>query len=88
MKTVLWLAALLLPLAAPAAEPSPALKAQLDVECAKAARQKPAAPCAGVANATLFGLMMSPKFKEEATKAELGDAIKAHCEKVCAVARK
>ena len=90
MKTFsVLLAVLLSPVtSARAGEPSAEARTYLDTECAKAAKAKKDAPCAGVANATLFAMMMNAKFKVEATKADLGDAIKAHCVKVCEEARK
>lgn len=63
-------------------------KAYLDAECAKAARARKDAPCAGVANATLFSMMTHPKHKEEASRPELGDEIKATCVRACEAARK
>lgn len=89
MKTLCAAAAsLLLASSAFAAGLSTEGKAYLDAECAKAARAHRDAPCAGVANATLFSMMTHPKHKEEASRPELGDEIKATCARACEAARK
>lgn len=78
---------LLTSLSASAAELTAEAKTFLDDKCVATAKEKPDAPCNGVANATWFTVLMNPKLKEEASKKDVGEAIKAYCQKACEKAR-
>ena len=78
---------LLTSLSASAVELTAEAKTFLDDKCSATAKAKKDAPCTGVANATYFDMLMNPKLKEEASKKDIGEAIRDYCAKACEKAR-
>ena len=72
---------------ASAAELTAEAKTFLDEKCSATAKEKKDAPCNGVANATYFSVLMNPKLKEQASKKDVGEALKDYCAKACEKAR-